>query len=124
MAEKSQELLRSYVVACRDDDPDEPDFIPTDEAVWTEEMLPVESMLQCFGRFEAVEWIAKEIATRVNDGIMNTAPYINMLASGVVYKVVVTMTAEGKLTVCDGWHRIAIAIIRNEPIRAVVGRRA
>lgn len=122
MKQKPQELLRSYVASCRDDDPDEPDYIPTDEAVWTEEPLQVESMIQCFGVESAKQWIAKEIASRVSDGL-DATQYIHMLARGVIYSVVVTMTPEGKLNVCDGWHRIAIAIIRNEPIRAVVGRR-
>lgn len=122
MKQKPQELLRSYVASCRDDDPSDLDYIPTDEAVWTEEPLLVESMLQCFGQAGAMTWIAKEIATRVSDGL-DATPYISMLAKGVIYSVVVTMTPEGKLNVCDGWHRIAIAVIRNEPIKAVVGRR-
>lgn len=89
---------------------------------WSGEDLSLALMMeQCFTKEDALQWLAHEIKTTQGDG-RSIDDYLTMLADGPKYPVVVHLDADNTLTVGDGWHRIAIAVIRQTPLLAVVGR--
>jgi len=88
---------------------------------WSGEILSLSLMEQCFTKEDALQWLAQEIKTTYGDG-RSIDDYLMMLAHGSKHPVVVYLDENNTLTVGDGWHRIAIAMIRQTTVYAVVGR--
>jgi hypothetical protein len=88
---------------------------------WTGDYLTLTLLEQCFTKQDALAWLTEEIRMALGDG-RDVSDYLTMLAHGPDHPVLVHMSSDNRITVGDGWHRIAIAIIRQTPIKAVIGR--
>lgn len=120
----STEIL-DYISAYRDDDVNHPDFIPVDKGLWSLGTVSVDVLVrECFTLSRAKVWLCNEIARLTNDGYSFKAQtYLVMLATGINEPAIITFNSHGGMRVGDGWHRIAISIIRNEPLKAIIGVR-
>lgn len=114
-----------YISAYRDDDVDHPDFISVNEGNWFLSTVGVDVLIrECFTLEGAKIWLRNEITRLTNDGYSFRAQtYLIMLARGINDPAIITFNTDGGLRVGDGWHRIAISIIRNEPLKAIIGVR-
>lgn len=119
---KTQKEFQDYVAGFSEISPDSDEYKPLKLAIWSAEELPLEVMQQCFSQSEAVKWISVEISLAHSDGRSHGETYSYMLDHGSSDPVVVTLDKDNVITVIDGWHRIAIGVVRNQPVKAVIGR--
>lgn len=118
----TQSELVAYAEQFRtDNDDDSQFFFPAHEGCWEERTLSPSDFSDVWSTSaEAREYLEAEIRMRVKDELPH-ADFVDMLRHGVKAPVVVTCI-DGRYRLWDGYHRVATAIVRNEPIEAVVGR--
>ncbi|QXO09632.1 hypothetical protein pEaSNUABM11_00208 [Erwinia phage pEa_SNUABM_11] len=119
----TQSELVAYAEQFRTDNDDNSRFFfPAHEGYWEERTLHPSDFSDLWQTSaEAKEYLEAEIRMRVKDELPH-ADFVDMLRHGVKERVVVTCI-NGQYRLWDGHHRVATAIIRNEPIPAVVGWR-
>lgn len=119
----SQSELAEYAESYRSDNNDGSEFFfPAHEGHWEERVLHPSDFSDLWSTSaEAREYLEAEIRMRVKDELPH-ADFVDMLRHGVKCAVIATCI-NGRYRLWDGHHRVATAIIRNEPITAVVGYR-
>lgn len=115
--------LRAEAALYRRDHDDGSDcFFDAREANWSFQELDPTTL----GTFSSVEeaggWLQQEIASFRADGDRRAENYEGMLRDGFNDPVIVGC-CEGRSALWDGYHRTAIAMVRREPLPAIVGVR-
>ncbi len=121
-ASLSEEELRDEAAGYRHDNDDGSGcFFDADCAGWSYQLLEPSSVGAFASPEEARVWIAGEIAALRADGNEGrAASYEQMLANGFSDPVVVGCN-EGDMSLWDGYHRTAIALVRGDMLPAIVG---
>jgi len=119
----SDALAAEAAVYRHDNDDGSAFFFHPSKGDWRYQQLDPRTLDAFADADEAGQWISAEIDMHRQDGHDSTADdYQAMLAHGVTDPVVVTMIGP-KARLWDGWHRTAIAMVRGEPLAAIVGVR-
>lgn len=87
------------------------------EALWTEGYLSPVAFHHIFKPSEAGKWLDNEIALLEEDG--RCAKSYREIRKGDAKNPVVVVFDNGRAIVWDGFHRIAAAVARNEPVYAI-----
>jgi len=117
----TQNEMIAYAEQFRTDNADDSQFFfPARAGYWKECVLAPSDFTDVWANSaEARSYLEAEIRMRVKDELPH-ADFVDMLRHGVNEPVVVTCI-NGVYRIWDGYHRIATAIIRGEPILALVG---
>jgi hypothetical protein len=118
----TQSEMVAYAESYRSDNDDHSQFFfPAHEGYWEECTLQPSDFSDLWQTSaEARAYLEAEIRMRVKDELPH-ADFVDMLRHGVNSRVIVTCI-NGQYRLWDGHHRVATAIIRNEPIPVVLGR--
>lgn len=97
-------------------------FFKTDLADWSLELLDPQD-LKAFDSSQAAKaWIDDEIEILQESGEgVRALTYQKMLIDGILDPIIVGKSSES-ISVWDGFHRIAISMVRNERILCIVGQ--
>lgn len=116
-AEEMREEARTYR---HDNDDGSACFFDPDLAEWRLAQIDPLSLGVFDGIEEAQQWLDSEIAMHEADGVPQDH-WVTFLHEGIDEPVVVG-EADGQRRLWDGYHRTAIAMMRQEPLLALVGR--
>lgn len=97
-------------------------FFKTDLADWSLEWLDPQD-LKAFDSSQAAKaWIDDEIEILQESGEgVRALTYQKMLIDGILDPIIVGKSSES-ISVWDGFHRIAISMVRNERILCIIGQ--
>jgi hypothetical protein len=120
----SPETLRTEAAAYRHDNDDGSCcFFDARDANWHYQMIEPKT-LNAFADVDKAEaWIRDEIALLRAEGMDSADRYEAMLLNGF-HDPVIVGRYEASAELWDGYHRTAIAIVRNELLPAIVGIRS
>lgn len=109
--------LHSY-----DHDDGSSSFFKPDLADWSLEWLDPQDLKAFDSKQAAKSWIDDEIEILQESGEgMRALTYQKMLIDGILDPIIVGKSSES-ISVWDGFHRIAISMVRNERILCIVGQ--
>ena len=113
----TQNEMEKYAEMYRSDNNDSSSaFLPASEITWIEGFLSPHAFSSVFTHESATNWLNSEVKIHKGDQIADT--YIDLQKNPAVNPVVVVFQ-KGKPMIWDGYHRIAAAIIRGQPIYAI-----
>jgi hypothetical protein len=118
----SAELVREAELVHGDHDDASEAFFQPEEGSWSVRLIDPMAVNAFDSAADASEWLSAEISMLEADGLGGHLAYREMLELGICDPVVVSTDGE-VYTLWDGFHRTAIAIIRGEPLLAIVGSR-
>lgn len=118
--------MRAEAEVCQNDNCDDSShyFEPCQGNWEFQSHYPLSRLLHegCFAtREDAFAWLANEIRMFHDDGMPERADHYRRMLFEPIDEPIVVGEVDGKARIWDGWHRAAVAIIRGEPIRAIVG---
>lgn len=116
----AEEIITLALNHRHDHDDQSSSFFDPNSGIWRFDHL--DPMLT--GAFSSIDeariWLHEEIAYFSNNGDCRASIYQELLENGVKEPVVIGVSAEGP-KLWDGYHRTAIAIVREELLPSVVG---
>ncbi|HID9922351.1 TPA: hypothetical protein ACXI4C_004398 [Pseudomonas aeruginosa] len=103
-----------------DNDDGSASYFCASSASWRYGLVDAAGLEAFASKAVALDWIRKEIATFRDDGNARAELYESMLSGGVDDPIIIgtTLDASG---IWDGFHRVAISMVRGEPVPAIIG---
>lgn len=95
-------------------------FFDPQTASWSFVTIQPKGLGAFASKAAAESWIAEEIAMSRKNGSGRATHYERLLAEGVRDPIVIGSTLDSS-SLWDGWHRLAICMVRGEPVTAIYG---